>query len=314
MASWYGPGFHGGSTANGERFNANEMTAAHRTLPIPSIVRVTHVGNGRTAVVRINDRGPFAHNRIIDLSKAAAARLGMLGEGVAKVKIEYLPQPSERYVALLHQGRNPSNIDVERDVLMGGESFAVASVDYQPTSDERTWLERINPISSARAEEPRIMTKAEVIPVETRTTQELPPLDEPPATLPKVQPAEPQPVVGTTNVTTRSPFDLLPQGQKLEDPKAPVAAPAVAQPELPVASAPTGHWAVQLGVYANEFNAANMKDRFADVGTVVVDKFITNGRTLHRVRVTSLPDEAAARKIRNRALSMGVPDAKIIKL
>ena len=73
MASWYGPGFHGGKTANGERYDQEALTAAHRTLPMPSIVRVTNLENGRSAIIRINDRGPFARNRIIDLSHAAAA-------------------------------------------------------------------------------------------------------------------------------------------------------------------------------------------------------------------------------------------------
>jgi rare lipoprotein A len=80
-ASWYGPGFHGRLTASGERFNMHTLTAAHRTLPLPSYVRVTHVGNGRSTIVKINDRGPYHGNRIIDLSYAAAQLLGISGTG-----------------------------------------------------------------------------------------------------------------------------------------------------------------------------------------------------------------------------------------
>lgn len=80
-ASWYGPGFHGRLTASGERFNMHALTAAHRTLPLPSYVRVTHVGNGRSTIVKINDRGPYHGNRIIDLSYAAAQLLGIKGTG-----------------------------------------------------------------------------------------------------------------------------------------------------------------------------------------------------------------------------------------
>ncbi|MGV6818961.1 MAG: septal ring lytic transglycosylase RlpA family protein [Parvularcula sp.] len=89
-ASWYGPKFHGKLTANGELFDENRLTAAHRTLPLPSLVRVRNLENGRTAVLRVNDRGPFANDRIIDLSKAAAERLGTKEQGVARVQVEYL--------------------------------------------------------------------------------------------------------------------------------------------------------------------------------------------------------------------------------
>ncbi len=90
LASWYGPGFHGGQTASGERFNQNDLTAAHRTLPFGSQVRVTNVNNGRSVVVRINDRGPFIGGRVIDLSAAAAQAIGMINSGVAPVKVEVL--------------------------------------------------------------------------------------------------------------------------------------------------------------------------------------------------------------------------------
>ncbi len=86
-ASWYGPGFHGRLTANGEKFNMNDLTAAHRTLAFGTIVKVVNQDNGKSVVVRINDRGPYAKNRVIDLSKKAAKQLDMIGPGTAKVSI-----------------------------------------------------------------------------------------------------------------------------------------------------------------------------------------------------------------------------------
>ncbi len=86
MASWYGPGFHGRKTANGERFNTNDLTAAHKSLPFNTLLRVTNLENGRYTIVRVNDRGPYARGRIIDLSYAAKTEIGM--GGLAKVKIE----------------------------------------------------------------------------------------------------------------------------------------------------------------------------------------------------------------------------------
>ncbi|MEA5418709.1 septal ring lytic transglycosylase RlpA family protein [Spirulina sp. CCNP1310] len=90
IASWYGPGFHGRRSASGERFNQNAMTAAHRTLPFGTQVRVTNLRTGASVVVRINDRGPFTRGRVIDLSRAAAGAIGMIGSGVAPVKVEVL--------------------------------------------------------------------------------------------------------------------------------------------------------------------------------------------------------------------------------
>ena len=90
MASWYGPGFAGKLTANGERFNPKEMTAAHRTHKFGTKLRVTNLANGKSVVVRVNDRGPFAKKRVIDVSQEAARRLDMIDSGVAKVRIEIL--------------------------------------------------------------------------------------------------------------------------------------------------------------------------------------------------------------------------------
>jgi rare lipoprotein A len=84
-ASWYGPGFHGKRTASGERFNTNDLTAAHRTLPFGTRVRVVNKSTGRSVVVRINDRGPYAHGRVIDLSRASAQAIGILGVGTVEM-------------------------------------------------------------------------------------------------------------------------------------------------------------------------------------------------------------------------------------
>ena len=90
IASWYGPNFAGRRTANGEIFDPSQLTAAHRTLPFGTHVRVTNLENGRSVVVRINDRGPFKAGRIIDLSQAAANEVGMIGSGTAQVHVEII--------------------------------------------------------------------------------------------------------------------------------------------------------------------------------------------------------------------------------
>lgn len=95
MASWYGPGFHGHKTASGKKFNTNKLTAAHPTLPFGTIVLVTNLSNDKTVEVEINDRGPAKKtHRVIDLSKAAAKKLGFAGAGVTKVKLEVVERDS----------------------------------------------------------------------------------------------------------------------------------------------------------------------------------------------------------------------------
>ena len=97
-ASWYGDKEHNRKTANGERFDKNAYTAAHKTLPFGTVVRVTNLENGRDVVVRINDRGPFIRGRIIDLSYGSAKSVDLIRMGVAKVKIEVISSPSKRNV------------------------------------------------------------------------------------------------------------------------------------------------------------------------------------------------------------------------
>ena len=104
IASWYGQEFHGRPTSNGEIYNMHELTAAHRTLPFGTVVEITNILNGRTVTVRINDRGPFVGNRIIDLSYAAARMLDMVGPGTIPIRLEVvkevLPAPAGQRFAV----------------------------------------------------------------------------------------------------------------------------------------------------------------------------------------------------------------------
>lgn len=106
IASWYGPGFHAKVTANGETYNENELTAAHQILPMPSLVRVTNLENGKSIVVRINDRGPFVSGRIIDMSRRGAQLLGFDQKGTAKVRVEILADESRAIAAAAMNATN----------------------------------------------------------------------------------------------------------------------------------------------------------------------------------------------------------------
>lgn len=112
IASWYGPGFHANRTANGERYDQNELTAAHRTLQMPSLVRVTNLDNGRSVVLRVNDRGPYSKGRIIDVSSRAADLLAFKGKGTAKVRVETLPTESRRIAEDARAGKDTRGYEI----------------------------------------------------------------------------------------------------------------------------------------------------------------------------------------------------------
>jgi rare lipoprotein A len=152
IASWYGPNFHGSLTSNGEQYNMYDYTAAHKTLPINTIVRVTNLKNGRSTTVRINDRGPFVKDRIIDLSYQAAQDIGLIKHGTAPVELEVIsfdsrankyahkkPQPSKKSpvqketVQIVH---TPQKSQSEQTVVQkGGFSVQIASFS-DPTKAE----------------------------------------------------------------------------------------------------------------------------------------------------------------------------------
>jgi rare lipoprotein A len=110
IASWYGDDFHGQRTANGEIFNKNELTAAHKTLPLPTLARVTNLDNGRSIVVRVNDRGPFSGTRLIDLSQRAAQLLGFEQQGTAKVRVQVLADESKAIADAMRRYGKPVEV------------------------------------------------------------------------------------------------------------------------------------------------------------------------------------------------------------
>jgi rare lipoprotein A len=130
LASWYGDDFHGRYTANGEIFDMNAISAAHATMPLPSYARVTNLKNHKSIVVRVNDRGPYAHNRLIDLSVKTAKLLGFYGQGLTKVKVEYVgraPLAGSDETKLMATLR-------DNDALPGSKPVMVASnKPYAPT-------------------------------------------------------------------------------------------------------------------------------------------------------------------------------------
>ena len=167
-ASWYGTKFHGRPTANGERYDMYALTAAHRRLPIPSYVRVTNLDNGRSTIVRINDRGPFHEDRVIDLSYAAAVKLNFEKVGTARVRVEVVQAPAQtrstpptspivaRYFV---QTRTLNDLDAADAVtkVFGRISDAIPSVVR--IADESTYRVRAGPLVS-RTQAERLLALA----------------------------------------------------------------------------------------------------------------------------------------------------------
>lgn len=132
IASWYGPDFHGKLTANGELFDQNAVSAAHKTLPMPSVVRVTNMENGRSIVVRVNDRGPFVHGRVIDLSRRGAQLLGYEGQGTARVRVQIMADESR----ILAGKVAPSGSTSEPEVVAAPRGNVQAETLPPPGSSE----------------------------------------------------------------------------------------------------------------------------------------------------------------------------------
>ncbi len=324
MASWYGPGFHGKKTANGEIYNQNDHTAAHTTLPLPSIVKVTYMKTGKSTYARVNDRGPFAHSRIIDLSEAVAEDIGLKRDGVGRVRVQYMPEESFKFVEMItKEGRDPHDIDIASEVvgkkpsgdgemLYAGvtpadDSIQVTdtmAVDTSPAAQQKpsVW-QHMNPISSAQAAEapPVAMEQA---PVGIITP--MPPSSLPSGPSVKVEEVAP-------NVATVTPVQPPELAQGVSSPP-PVATPPP-QPQAqapPVTPAVANGPFVQLGAFANQGNAVALQQRFDSLGATSIQPGNVGGIPVYRVRLGPFVNDEAAIEMLERAQSMGVADAKLV--
>ncbi len=159
IASWYGDEFHGRPTANGEVFNMNAVSAAHRTLPMPSVVRVTNLENGRSMVVRVNDRGPFVKDRILDMSHHGADLLGYRGKGTAKVRVEILADESRKMKEAALRGQRITTAqlvdgaeeDPEMPALAPATGVVEQTAEIAAPSDDPYRLAALDPAAGVAA-------------------------------------------------------------------------------------------------------------------------------------------------------------------
>jgi peptidoglycan lytic transglycosylase len=157
IASWYGQDFHCKKTANGQIFNKEEFTAAHKTLPLPSVAIVTNLSNGRATKVIINDRGPFAHDRIIDLSERTATALGMRRKGVSTVRVKFLQNETNRLLTKLALGNHikHANLSYKRKLLPDDRRYSIILGAFKYKENALKAVRSISDVGHARIVELR---------------------------------------------------------------------------------------------------------------------------------------------------------------
>jgi rare lipoprotein A len=290
LASWYGPGFHGGKTANGESFSTHQFTAAHPTLPMPSLVRVTYLKTGRSAVARINDRGPFAHGRIIDLSRATAEQIGLLRDGVGKVRVEYLPQETEKFAELLATGRDPQGIDIEHEVM--GKAPGSSLYANMAREDEAVQVVELQPVEVSDSFAPVATAAAAAAPASVGK----PVATSSPNLPPELPTANAAPAVITPSVVAAPTPEVI----------APPASPSPATSRGEVTTY------VQVGAFANEANAVKLKSKVAPMASTAITTGNVGGIPLFRVRMGPFVSKEAAAEVLERTHAMGYADAKLV--
>ena len=183
IASWYGDDFHGRYTANGEIYDMNSISAAHPTMPLPSYARVTNLKNHKSIIVRVNDRGPYANDRIIDLSQRTAKLLGFYGHGLARVKVEYVGRAplagsdDRKLVATLRDGDLPKREKAREVQVAAAGNFAPAYFDKTPMSMDSAFRKVPEPRDRPYATDGEA-DAAEPAPVEVAETPRTPTFDQ----------------------------------------------------------------------------------------------------------------------------------------
>ncbi|MEA5501580.1 septal ring lytic transglycosylase RlpA family protein [Halotia wernerae UHCC 0503] len=316
IASFYGgersgTDFHGRLTANGELYDMNSLTAAHTTLPMPSLVRVTNIENGRSIVLRVNDRGPFARGRIIDVSRRAAQLLGFEGQGTARVKVELMADES-RQLKLALTGRDENRTfaavprtEVASDALppppgARASSGPVQSSTLPPPSQMLPGQQNAgNARAPNNARQAPLAQRA--APIQTQAANDPAPAPQAPATAASSRGA---PVVNGRNAAP-------PALASREVAALPVEQQAMARPTLTQTAPRASSLWVQAGAFGNYENAYRLSVRLSRYGSTKVIPASVNGAQIYRVRLGPIADVTEADRVLA-TLGSEVPEARIV--
>lgn len=335
VASWYGPNFHGKKTANGEVYNQNGMTAAHRTLPLPTVVRVTNLENGRSVKLRINDRGPYHDNRIIDLSSAAAEALDVKRKGTARVRVQIIPD--ESYALALAMGR--------KGAAPAGYSPKATAPQIQVASTKAV----PNNVPIIPQKTPQTIAQTVTKPVETAvatplssiSTQTLP--STPNTIASTVQPIDPKPmeksktieeitaslakeVAGqdaqtgviqasyqpTTSVASISPSATSPTGGSSAEtlPMNEKSAGLPQNSQNVALVAPKTY--IQVGAFGDLQNAQKLQNALVNTGNVSISSISSGETMVHRVRIGPFASQEEASVAFQHIKDLGLGDARFV--
>ena len=290
VASWYGPGFDGKATANGETYNMNDLTAAHRTLPMPCVVQVTNLENGRSLKLKVNDRGPFARDRIIDVSRRASQLLGFHIQGTTRVRVEIVEDESRMLAAAL---------GVPSEVAWAAERSAVPSV---PAAAD--------PVTEVAAL-PVAVTEVATAPVSASTLG-----DEIGAVPPMM---EPSPISAgyassytVADYTVADAYAPAPDVSRLPDasPPAPIETAEIT-PAVGFVGGSAARW-IQAGAFADPGRAAAARRRLSGLGPTVAAASFVGGRELVRVRVGPFSSQEEAQRVLASVTRAGFQDSRIV--
>ncbi len=329
VASWYGEEFEGRLTANGEIFELNALTAAHTTLPMPSIVQVTNLENGRSLQLRINDRGPFVDGRLIDVSRRAAQLLGFEGQGTTRVRVTILKEES---IAAAEEAMHNS-----APVMVAAAAGVAPTVAPLPRSGatyaavpEQGRTARMSGAPPSRTIEQLVeaaqITTASNEPRHATMTQAATASAEPPPPLARQSVmAALQPTPTRVTSGTRYRFSLISRADAAElssfraflrKPEiAALAPPAAKTPPLPprrAASKGPARIFVQAGAFSRRDNAEKVQSHLARWGSAQVTSASINGAAMYRVRIGPLESEGQARRLLEGVVRSGYPGARIV--
>jgi len=289
IASWYGDQFHGRPTASGERFDMHEVSAAHKTLPLNSMVEVTNLENGRSMTMRINDRGPFIDGRIIDLSREAAVRLGMFNAGTAQVRVRMAG----------NRGREP-RIEIAAAEPRGQMHEPQAVSPKQALPPIGGWgaagLSESNLVATAAASPQQVAVKP-AGPAPTTPRLGFPP---PPVQQAAITQASLPPLAAEQAPIQQAAIQHVSLQQ------------AAFQQSATGAPAARGHFEVQAGLFAVRANADRAASLIKGAGDVEIRASEADGTPVYRVLVRAIPDAMQAIRVREQVADAGFPDARVL--
>ncbi len=310
IASWYGPTFYGHRTADGEIFNASDMTAAHPTLPMPVYVRVTNLDNGRQAVLRVNDRGPYANNRIIDVSEHAAEVLGFKRAGTAHVRVQYLSR-ADNGAAPPDEGRNDDAAVADNAPSPAADAAASAADAAEAARTAALNAASAGADMAARGA-PVAVSPAIALPMPQ--TGDTPDdagegTDAPAVELPSGDPES----TSTAPVSVASlPATPAADAPAPLPPPVPAAATAGPQPSAAGSTQARTHLYVQAGAFSSRENANRLISLLASIGSFFISPVEKAGTELYRVRSGPFDDLAAATAALARVTGLGNNTARIV--